>query len=36
MIANTTWLVINFHHYLLDGWIWARPKQRPVAVPVAA
>jgi hypothetical protein len=36
MIANTTWLVINFHHYLLDGWIWARPKQRPVAVPLAA
>ncbi len=35
MVANTTWLVINFHHYLLDGWIWSRPKQRPVTVPTA-
>jgi len=27
MVANTAWLVINFHHYLLDGWIWVSPKR---------
>ena len=36
MVANIVWLVVNLHHYLLDGWIWVGPKKPAVAATPAA
>jgi hypothetical protein len=27
MVLVVVWVVVNLHHYLLDGWIWAAPKR---------
>jgi hypothetical protein len=35
MVLTMVWIVVNLHHYLLDGWIWASPK-RPSPAPAAS